>query len=190
MSTPDLPEVEVRSRAALRTWLAENHAKGQSVWLITFKKPSPDYLSVDDIVSELLAWGWVDSRTRMVDTDRTALLVAPRNPKNAWSAVNKRKVADLRAAGLMTAAGERMVEATKANGMWDFLDDVERLEVPADLAKALGGQRKTWDAWPRSVKRGTLEWIKTAKTAPTRARRIADVVNSAEAGLRPQPFRR
>ena len=47
-----------------------------------------------------------------------------------------------------------------------------------------------WEAWPRSVKRGTLEWIKTAKTAPTRTGRIAEVAQSAAAGMRPKPFRR
>jgi uncharacterized protein YdeI (YjbR/CyaY-like superfamily) len=74
--------------------------------------------------------------------------------------------------------------------MWSFLDDVERGEVPDDLAAALGELRPAWDAWPRSVTRGTLEWIKTAKTEATRARRIADVAQSAAAGLRPAPFRR
>jgi hypothetical protein len=53
--------------------------------------------------------------------------------------------------------------------MWTFLDDVERLEVPGDLGEALGELREVWEGWPRSVRRGTLEWIKTAKTAPTRA---------------------
>jgi hypothetical protein len=40
------------------------------------------------------------------------------------------------------------------------------------------------------VKHGTRAWIKTAKTAPTRAARIADAVDSAKAGLRPSPLRR
>lgn len=52
------------------------------------------------------------------------------------------------------------------------------------------GQRASWDGWARSVKRGTLEWIKTAKTDKTRATRIGDVVVSAAQGLRPSPFRR
>ena len=74
--------------------------------------------------------------------------------------------------------------------MWSFLDDVEAGVVPNDLNAALGPSRAVWDGWPRSVKRGTLEWIKSAKTAPTRAKRIADVADSAAAGLRPSPFRR
>nr|WP_238941423.1 YdeI/OmpD-associated family protein [Jannaschia sp. Os4] len=74
--------------------------------------------------------------------------------------------------------------------MWTWLDDVEDGVVPDDLAAALGDLRGVWDGWPRSVTRGTLEWIKQARTAPTRAKRIEDVRASAAAGLRPSVFRR
>lgn len=86
----------------------------------------------------------------------------------------------------MTQAGEELIAAAKANGMWDFLDDVERLEVPDDLAHALETQdaHEVWESYPRSIKRGALEWIKTAKTTPTRAKRIADVATSANEGKR------
>ncbi|MGR3502012.1 YdeI/OmpD-associated family protein [Pseudaestuariivita sp.] len=184
------PQVEVRSRQALRDWLAANHQSAPSVWLVTFKKHTAHYLSWDALVGELLCWGWIDSQTRKVDADRTSVLIAPRNPKSAWSAVNKRKVEEERAAGRMTPAGEVLIAAAQANGMWTFLDDVEALVVPQDLAAALGELSAGWDTYPRSVKRGTLEWIKTAKTAPTRAKRIEDVRAALAEGLRPSPFRR
>ena len=184
--------IEVKSRAALRAWLAEHHDTASSVWLVVYKKPSPHYLPWGDAVEELLCWGWVDSVTRRVDQARSSYRISPRNPKSAWSAVNKAKVAAARASGAMTPAGEALIAAAKANGMWHFLDDVERLELPADLQAALDGSvlRAAWDAYPRSVKRGALEWVKTAKTEPTRARRIADIATSAREGRRPSPFRR
>lgn len=186
------PRVEVKSRAELRAWLAENHATATSVWLVVYKKPSPHYLPWGDAVEELLCWGWVDSVTRKVDEARSSYRISPRNPKSAWSAVNKAKVDAARASGAMTEAGEALIAAAHENGMWTFLDDVERLEVPADLDAALTAQnaRAVWEEHPRSVKRGALEWIKTAKTDATRAKRIADVAGSAAKGLRPSPFRR
>ncbi len=179
----------MKSRAELRDWLAAHHAKAGTAWLVYFKKHTDHYLSVDDIVSELLCWGWVDSVTRGVDADRTSIRISPRNPKSAWSAVNKRKIAENRALGLMQPAGERMVKIAEDNGMWVFLDDVERLEVPDDLAAVLGALRAVWDDYPRNVKRGTLEWIKTAKRVDTRAKRIASVVEDAAQGLRPRNMR-
>ena len=183
-------QVEVRSRAELRDWLAKNHETSGSVWLVLWKKHTPHYFPFGEAISELLCWGWVDSVTRKVDEDRSSYRIAPRNPKSAWSAVNKAKVEEARAAGLMMPSGEALVSTAKENGMWTFLDDVERLEVPPDLAEALGDLRPGWDDYPRSVKRGTLEWIKTAKTKATRQKRIGDVVGSLKAGLRPSPFRR
>ncbi len=185
-----LDRIEVTGRAALRDWLAENHDSAASVWLVTWKKHSPHYLSYPELIEELLCWGWIDSQTRGVDADRTSVLIAPRNPKSAWSAINKAHVARARGTGQMTEAGEALVRVAVETGMWTFLDDVERLERPADLDAALGDRVAGWEDWPRSVRRGTLEWIKTAKTEATRARRIADVAASLDQGLRPSPFRR
>jgi uncharacterized protein YdeI (YjbR/CyaY-like superfamily) len=188
----ELQHVEVRCRADLREWLAENHGQGSSVWLVTFKKHCADYLPFGEVVEELICWGWVDSAVRTVDADRTKHLISPRSPSSAWSAVNKEKAEKARASGAMTDAGEKAIELARSNGMWEFLDDVDRLEVPGDLAAALSstGATGAWNAWPRSVKRSALEWIKTANRASTRAARVDDVVESAVRGLRPAPFRR
>jgi uncharacterized protein YdeI (YjbR/CyaY-like superfamily) len=184
------PILTVRTRADLRDWLAAHHTENGPVWLASFKRHHPDYLAYEPMVEELLCWGWIDSVTRALDAERSRVLIAPRNPKSAWSAINKAHVDRARASGAMTPAGEAKIAAALANGQWSFLDDVDRLEVPDDLAAALGPLRPGWDGWPNSVRRGTLEWIKTARTSPTRAVRIADVVVSLRAGLRPSPFRR
>jgi uncharacterized protein YdeI (YjbR/CyaY-like superfamily) len=186
------PVVTVASRAELRDWLAVNHAGGQTTWLATYRKHHPDHLANAALVEELLCWGWVDSLPRALDADRTMLMIAPRKVTSAWSAINKAHVARARASGAMTPAGEAKIAAAQANGMWDFLDDVERLEVPSDLAAALltAGGRGAWDAFPRSVKRGTLEWLKMAKGSETRTARISEIAESAGQGLRPKLFRR
>ncbi|MCU4653304.1 YdeI/OmpD-associated family protein [Roseibacterium sp. SDUM158016] len=182
--------VTVESRAALRDWLEAHHATSPGVWIASYKKHTTAYLPWGEAVEELLCWGWVDGQVAALDEDRMRHRCAPRNPRSAWSAVNKEIVARMRAEGRMAAAGEAVIALAVENGMWSFLDDVERLEVPEDLAAALGGHAPLWESWPRSVRRGTLEWIKTAKTPETRGKRIADVVESAGEGLRPSPFRR
>lgn len=186
----DRETVTVRSRTELRDWLAAKHGQTSAIWLATYKVHHPAYLPWIEAVEELLCWGWVDAVTRAVDADRSAHLAAPRKPRSAWSAVNKRLVQKARASGAMTPAGEAAIAVALANGRWSFLDDVEAGDVPDDLAEAIGPDRAVWDAWPRHVTRGTLEWIKTAKTAPTRARRIAEVARSAAEGQRPGIFRR
>lgn len=186
------PVVTVRCRADLRDWLAVNHDSAPTCWLATFKRHHPDHLPYQTAVEELLCWGWIDSVTRALDADRSMILIAPRKVTSGWSALNKAHVDRARASGAMTAAGEAKVAAAQANGMWDFLNDVDALQAPDDLVAALSAAGATpgWDGYPKSVRRGTLEWIKTARTAATRFARIADVVASAGNGLRPKPFRR
>lgn len=192
MPAENAPILTIRTRDDLRAWLSENHATHGSVWLATYKKHHPDYLAYEPMVEELLCWGWIDSVTRALDADRSMLLISRRNPKSAWSAINKAHVERARAAGRMTPAGEALITAAQANGMWSFLDDVERLECPPDLVQALESTGTTafWAALPRSVKRGTLEWLKTAKSPETRTKRLTDITSSAQANLRPSPFRR
>jgi uncharacterized protein YdeI (YjbR/CyaY-like superfamily) len=188
----DAPILTIRARAELRDWLAANHTTSKAVWLATYKKPHPDHVPHKTVVEELLCWGWIDSTPRTLDTERSRLMIAPRNPKSAWSAVNKAHVERARASGAMTPAGEAKIAIAKANGQWDFLNDVDALIDPPDLTAALKATSTAafWAAQPRSIRRGALEWIKTAKTPETRVKRIQDVTDSAALGLRPSPFRR
>ncbi|MEO0917601.1 MAG: YdeI/OmpD-associated family protein [Pseudomonadota bacterium] len=184
MTAADAPHIEIETLDALHAWLAANHATSGSVWLITYKKPHPSYLPWGDVVAELLCWGWVDSAVRGIDETRFKHLVSPRKETSAWSAVNKALVERMRAEDRMQPSGEAKIAAARENGMWSFLDDVERLDVPEDLAKALGTHRDTWESWTRSIKRAWLEQIKLAKTAPTRAKRIATCADAARTNLK------
>jgi uncharacterized protein YdeI (YjbR/CyaY-like superfamily) len=185
-------EVEVRSRAELRAWLAANHAQPKGVWLVSGKKASEHYLSYEDVVRECLAFGWVDSLGRAKDDLRSMLWIAPRTRGSNWSAINKAHVAALEAEGLMAPPGRAAVDRARADGTWAALDGVEALEVPPDLARALdeAGARATWDAFPRSVRRGVLEILLNAKRPETRAAKVATVAEATARGERPLQWRR
>ena len=116
------PVVTVPSRAALRDWLAANHAQADAIWLATYKKHHPGHLPWRDAVEELLCWGWIDAVSQKVDDDRSAHLVARRKPGSAWSRVNKDLVESVRASGAMTGHGEAAIAISVENGMWTFLD--------------------------------------------------------------------
>jgi len=89
------------------------------VWLVLQKKgssrPGPSY---DDAVEEALCFGWVDSRTRGLDAERTLLYFTRRKPRSNWSASNRARVERLERDGLMHEAGRAAVDAAKANGLW------------------------------------------------------------------------
>ena len=189
----DLPRIEVTSRAQLRAWLETHHATSGSIWLVIWKKQNPErHLPYDAIVEEALCFGWVDSLPCKLDADRSMLLLSPRKLGSAWSAANKARIARLTKDEKITPAGLATVEAAKADGSWSFLDDVERLEVPADLAVALSRHPEAarhFAAFPRSVRRGILEWIKQAKRPETRTKRIEVTAREAAQNRRANQFR-
>lgn len=182
------------SRAEWRAWLQANHTRTAGVWLISYKtttgKPRFAY---EESVEEALCFGWIDSKGNKLDEERSLLWFAPRKSKTGWAATNKARVEKLIAAGLMAPAGLAKIEAAKADGSWNALDAVEALEVPPDLAAALAGYRTAtayFEAFPRSVKRGILEWISTAKTAETRTKRIAETARLAAENQRVNQWRK
>lgn len=187
----DHKRVEVASRAEWRAWLEANHTQAETIWLVTYKKSArPElHLPWEDIVQEAICFGWIDSQVAKLDDERSMVRVSPRKPGSAWSAVNKAHVAELEAAGLITSAGRAKIDEAKADGSWVFLDDVEAGIIPADLAAAFDaypGSAEAFEAFPRSTKRATLEWIKTAKRPETRAKRIAEAAEKSANGTRPR----
>jgi uncharacterized protein YdeI (YjbR/CyaY-like superfamily) len=192
---PKSPEnsVHPKSRKEWRAWLEKNHTRQQGIWLITYKKitgkPRFDY---EEAVEEALCFGWVDSKGNKLDDERSMLWMAPRKRSSKWSKLNKQRVEKLARAGLMAPAGLAKVEAAKQDGTWSALDAVEALEIPTDLEDALDENpvaKGFFEGFPRSVKRGILEWILNAKRPETRAKRIAETVDLAERNIRANQWR-
>jgi uncharacterized protein YdeI (YjbR/CyaY-like superfamily) len=181
------------TRAEWRQWLEANHTRRDGVWLVTFKKdtarPRVEY---DEAVEEALCFGWVDSKANKLDEQRSLLWFAPRKPRTGWSRPNKERIERMLAAGLMAPAGLAKIEAAKADGSWSKLDAVEALEIPPDLVEALAAYPSAaanFDAFPRSVKRGILEWIVNARKPETRAQRVAETARLAEDNVRANQWR-
>ena len=185
---PDFPEREFRSRQELRGWLSANHASASTFWLVSYKKHVREhYVPYDEIVQDLLCFGWIDARTRRLDDDRTMLLVAPRKQGSTWSAANKKRVKRLADEGLMMPAGQARIDEAKEDGSWSYLDDIENLVIPDDLATAFKKNKsaqRQFDAFNDSAKKVILLWIKKAKREATRQARIRETVRLAAKGVK------
>lgn len=185
--TERFEQVEVASTAQLRDWLEHHHEQQHSVWLVTWKKAAGGrYVSREQVLDELLCFGWIDGVARTLDEERTMQLISPRRVQH-WAASYKDRVARLTKQGRMRPAGLRSVKAGKASGLWTFMDDVDALVVPDDLAAALAAQAgatQGFAAVPPSSRRFTLRWLKLAKTDTTRTQRIARIVDLSNRGER------
>jgi uncharacterized protein YdeI (YjbR/CyaY-like superfamily) len=189
--SPDLPIVNVATRAEWREWLKRNHRQPTGVWVATVRKAEladgDVFVSARDLNEECLCFGWIDSKPTRIDDRRTGLLCTPRRAGGGWSKVNKDRIELLRAARQMTKAGEEAIAAAVADGSWTKLDAVDALEVPSDLDAALRryeNARHHFDAFPPSTRKGILEWIAQAKTEATRTTRVSKTAELAEQNQR------
>jgi uncharacterized protein YdeI (YjbR/CyaY-like superfamily) len=134
-----------------------------------------------------LCFGWIDSTVNALDDERALQLMTPRKARSTWTRLNRRRVAELEAAGLMTPAGRRAVDVARGNGWWTIYDPVEDLVVPDDLAAALAAApdaRPHWDAFPPSARKQMLWWVISAARPATREQRVATIAERAAAGER------
>ncbi|MDQ2678247.1 MAG: YdeI/OmpD-associated family protein [Actinomycetota bacterium] len=184
----DFPIFHAESRAAWRAWLLANHDRERGVWLCSWRpvtgRPLCPY---PDAVEEVLCVGWIDSTTTNLDDERRLQLMTPRKAKSSWTRLNRQRVADMEAAGLMTDAGRRAVEAAQQNGYWTIFDPVEDLIEPDALATALDAvpaAREHWDSFPPSARKQMLWQVVSAARDTTKAQRIATIVSKAANGER------
>ena len=183
-----MPIFHAERRDQWRAWLEANHASARGVWLCSWRRQTGrPVCPYPEAVEEAICFGWIDSTVNVLDDERALQLMTPRKAKSSWTRLNRRRVAAMEAAGLMTDAGRRAVAVAAENGWWTIYDPVEDLVEPPDLAAALDAAppaRLRWDAFPPSAKKAMLWWLVTATKADTRQRRIDTIVTKAATGER------
>lgn len=193
MQTKETETVFPPNLKAWRQWLQANHSTKQSVWLVYYKKNSPQAnYSLSDAVDEALCFGWIDSKSKSLDEEKIMQFFSRRKPNGTWSKINKEKIKQLIETNRMSAAGLEAIEKAKLNGSWTLLDEVEELIIPKDLEKvfqSMPGSKAFFTNLSKSVKKSMLQWLVLAKTEKTREKRINEIASCAHQKLKPGAFR-
>ena len=83
-----LIKLEVRTREQWRQWLAKHHGSSPGIWLVRHKQHTGvNSMPYEDLVSEALCFGWVDSLIKRLDNNRYAIKVTPRKRACMFSSV-------------------------------------------------------------------------------------------------------
>jgi len=176
-----LIELDLRTREAWRQWLAKHHGASPGIWLVRHKQHTAvDSMAHEDVVSEALCFGWVDSLIRRLDDDRYAIKVTPRKPTSKWSDHNRRRWKELKAAGRLAPAG--LGAAPTANR---YAARPPIPELPAYVVKAIKTSPKAWQFFQQlaaTYRRDFVVWIHLAKRPETRAKRIRESIALLAAG--------
>ncbi len=185
--------VSAKSRKEWRKWLEKNHQTESSVWLIIFHKRS-EVKSVyyDEAVKEAICFGWIDSIANKRDSESKYQLFSRRKPGSKWSRLNRQRSAKMISQGMMTPAGQALIDRAMKEGTWEALEQVQSAVIPDDLRKLFNKNKtalKNFQAFPPSSKRIILEWILNARQPQTRERRIAQTVELAAKNIKANHYR-
>jgi uncharacterized protein YdeI (YjbR/CyaY-like superfamily) len=169
------------SAAAWSAWLEAEHASAHGCWLkISKKTADQSSVSYAEALDVALCFGWIDGQKRALDEHHWLQRFTPRKPSSRWSEINTTKAEALISAGRMRPAGQREVDAARADGRWDAAYQGQRAStVPDDLRHALDANpaAAAFFATISSVNRYAIIYrIGSVKRAETRARKIAQYV--------------
>src|SRR5207245_8613613 len=106
--------------------------------------------------------------------------VTPRQPTSKWSDANRKRWAELEAAGLLTSAG---LAAAPTDNSYAPKPVIPAL--PVYIAKALKANVKAWEFFRElapTYRRDFVVWIHIAKRPETRDRRIRESIRLLAAG--------
>jgi uncharacterized protein YdeI (YjbR/CyaY-like superfamily) len=177
------------SPAEFRAWLEEHHDSASEIWVGYYKKATgKPSLIWSEAVDEALCFGWIDGKVQRIDDERHRQRFTPRRPSSNWSAVNIAKVAELRAQGRMTPAGEAAFAARRDDRSAVY--SYERRHEAAFDEEQESRFRANEAAWTwfneqsTSYRQLATYWVVSAKRPETRAKRLATLVECSAEGRR------
>jgi uncharacterized protein YdeI (YjbR/CyaY-like superfamily) len=170
-----------------RRWLEANHETAPELlvgfWKKATRKPSIDWPQARD---QALCFGWIDGHRRSLGEEAHTIRFTPRRKGSIWSKVNVERFNALKAAGLMTPAGEHAYERDKhRNGVYSYENELK--ELTTEEEKLFRRNKAAWADWekrPPGYRKTVLGWIAGAKRPETRAKRLAELITVSEAGKR------
>jgi uncharacterized protein YdeI (YjbR/CyaY-like superfamily) len=181
--------------SAWRTWLATHHAKREELWVGFYKRDSGrPSITWPQSVDEALCYGWIDGIRRSLDVIRYVIRFTPRRPGSTWSAINIRRVAELKRQRRMRAAGLRAFERRIIDTSYAYsYEQRKTAKLTAADERAFKANTKAWRyflAQPPWYRRTSCWYVISAKREETRRRRLAELVACSARGRLIPPLAR
>ena len=167
-----------------RKWLEKNHDKKTEVFVGYYKvstgKPT---LTWSQSVDVALCFGWIDGRAKSIDEESYCLRFTPRKTTSIWSAINIKKVEELRKAGLMTPAGEKAYSYKTEKNTNVYSHEKEVVVLDPKYEKQFKKNKTAWkffQAQAPSYKKVIIHWISSAKQEKTQIARLEKAIKTSE----------
>jgi uncharacterized protein YdeI (YjbR/CyaY-like superfamily) len=178
----------------LRAWLEENHDSADELRLgIWKKKTGLPTLSWEDIVDEVLCFGWIDGKLNRIDDRSHMIRITPRRPRSIWSNRNVARVEALEAEGRMREPGRKAfaLRTEERTGVYSS-ERVNAASLEPEQEKRFRANAAAWEFFgsqPPGYRRTATHFVVSAKKPETRERRLDRLIADSEAGLRIKELR-
>jgi len=160
----------------LEEWLAVNHTTESELWVKILKKNTGiQCVTWNDVVIEILCWGWIDGIKKSIDDEAYLQRITPRKAKSNWSKRNTEHVERLINDNRMQEPGLVHVRSAKADGRWENAYVVSEMKVPEDFLIVLEKQprvKKFFETLNKSSRYVIAYGLTSAKKPETRQRRF------------------
>ncbi|TWU09451.1 hypothetical protein CA54_46930 [Symmachiella macrocystis] len=177
MPQPDPASIKTfASPKDLGRWLKVHHATESELWVKIFKKKSGiPSVTWDDVVIEMLCWGWIDGVKKSIDDQAYLQRVTPRKTRSNWSKRNREHAERLIREGRMMESGLVHVRAAQADGRWENAYAASEMKVPADFLAALQSNpqaKQFFETLNKSSRYVIAYGLTSAKRSETRQKRF------------------
>jgi uncharacterized protein YdeI (YjbR/CyaY-like superfamily) len=174
-----------KTPAELRTWFAKNHHKLQEQWIGYYKKDSgTPSITWQESVDQALCFGWIDGIRKSIDAKRYTIRFTPRKPTSIWSAINIKRVGELKKLGLMKKPGLEIFEnrdIKKAN-QYSF-EQRQHPTLSPLMLKTFKANKKAWNYFscmPPGYQKTATWWVISAKQESTVEKRLQQLISDSE----------
>jgi uncharacterized protein YdeI (YjbR/CyaY-like superfamily) len=181
--------------ASFRDWLEKHHDKQQEL-LVGFHKKGSGKPSITwpESVDAALCFGWIDGVRKSLDDESYTIRFTPRKPSSTWSAVNIKRVAELKKMGLMHPAGLKAFEkrADDKSAIYSY-EQRKKASLGEEYEKQFRARKKAWEffqAQPAWYRRTASWWVISAKKEETRLKRLTTLIEDSERGRTIAPLTR
>ena len=176
-----------KSRREWRAWLEKNHATATEL-LVGFHKAGSGNAGIayKEALDEALCFGWIDAHRRGGETAWT-IRFTPRAARSIWSQINIARMEELKAAGVVHAAGLAAYEQRDPKRQKRYSNENRDVALAPAYEKAFRADRNAWANFQNmapSYRRPAIWWVMGAKQATTREHRLATLIADSAARRR------
>lgn len=182
-------ELAFETSAHFRTWLKENAATAEGVWLLFGKAGGPKTLSAQEALEEALCFGWIDGQMKKLDEQTYRKYFARRRDSSEWSARNIALAEKLEKEQRMAEPGRAKIAADKVAGIFQ---PKKRLEITPELIREFEEKVRGFEpaytnlmAMSPSVRKNYTGFSLEPKSEETRQKRLEKIIDRLNRNLAP-----